>query len=64
MTELNESQLIGVIKTVLDTEINMYVEARTKYKDDDIDGKFIMVRGDTLITLREKLKQIKGIYND
>ena len=59
MTDLSQKQKILVIKAILDEEIDMYVKARSNYDEDDEDGKYIMVRGDTLITLREKLKILK-----
>ena len=62
MTDLNKDQIISCIKAILDSEIDMYIKAKGQYDEGTEDYTAIFVRGDTLITLREKLKQIKGIY--
>ena len=59
MTELSESQKIKVIKAILDDEIDTYIKAKQHYDEGTKDYTAIFVRGDTLITLREKLKILK-----
>ena len=64
MTELSESQKIKVIKAILDDEIETYIQARTHYEEGTEDYQYIAVRGDTLVTLREKLKILKEFQVD
>jgi hypothetical protein len=64
MTDLWESQKISCMKAILDEEINQMIKSKGYEEEGTEDYLAMFCRGDALVTLREKFKQIKGVYDD